>query len=144
MNKKNVVALMGLLFLCICLPTLAQSSVKKDNMRSSNFIFGKEVPWEVVGEGVSRQILGYDEELMMVRVKFEKGAVGALHHHTNRQCTYVLSGKFEFTIDGVKKVVSAGDCLFKTPDLIHGCVCLEAGELLDTFTPMRSDFIKDK
>jgi len=24
---------------------------------------------------------------------------------------------------------------------VHGCVCLEAGVLLDTFTPQREDFL---
>ena len=28
------------------------------------------------------------------------------------------------------------------PNLLHGCVCLEAGVLIDTFTPMREDFLK--
>ena len=48
----------------------------------------------------------------------------------------------EFTIDGVKKVVRAGDTLYKLPHIPHGCVCLEEGVLLDTFTPHRADFLK--
>jgi len=27
------------------------------------------------------------------------------------------------------------------PNKPHGCVCLEAGVLIDTFTPMRADFL---
>lgn len=109
---------------------------------SKAFVFAEETPWEDLGGGVKRQILGYDGQLMMVKVVFEKGAVGALHSHYQSQATYVAKGKFEFTIDGVTKVVSEGDCLFKTPDLVHGCVCLEAGMLIDTFSPMRPDFLK--
>jgi hypothetical protein len=26
-------------------------------------------------------------------------------------------------------------------DVVHGCVCLEAGKLLDIFNPMREDFV---
>lgn len=117
----------------------------KQNMErtgSEPFVFGKDALWEDLGGGVKRQILGYDGQLMMVKVVFEKGAVGAPHHHYQSQCTYVAKGKFEFTIDGVTKVVSEGDCLFKTPDKPHGCVCLEAGTLIDTFSPMRPDFMK--
>ena len=109
---------------------------------SEPFVFGKDALWEDLGGGVRRQILGYDGQLMMVKVVFEKDAVGAPHHHYQSQCTYVAKGKFEFTIDGVTKVVSEGDCLFKTPDKPHGCVCLEAGTLIDTFSPMRPDFLK--
>jgi quercetin dioxygenase-like cupin family protein len=56
----------------------------------------------------------------------------------------VESGKFEFTINGVKKIVSAGDCLYKEPDAVHGCVCLEPGMLIDCFSPMRADFLEKK
>ena len=85
-----------------------------------------------------------EETNMVVKVKFEKGAVGAVHHHVHSQVTYVESGKFEFTINGVKKIVSAGDCLYKEPDAVHGCVCLEPGMLIDCFSPMRADFLEKK
>ena len=91
---------------------------------------------------VFAQTLAYGEDLMQVEVHFEKGAVGAMHSHPHTQLTYVLSGAFEFTIDGVKQVVRTGDTLYKLPGVPHGCVCLEEGVLLDTFTPHRADFLK--
>ena len=39
---------------------------------------------------------------------------------------------------------SAGDCLYKEPDAVHGCVCLEPGMLIDCFSPMRADFLEKK
>ena len=33
--------------------------------------------------------------------------------------------------------------MLKTNDVVHGCVCLEAGVLLDIFTPYREDFVED-
>jgi len=30
----------------------------------------------------------------------------------------------------------------KAPNLPHGCICLEAGILIDTFSPIREDFLK--
>lgn len=71
---------------------------------SENFIFAEGKEWEPAGEGVVRQIMGYNDDIMVVKVKFEKGAVGAVHHHIHSQVTYVESGKFEFTINGVKKL----------------------------------------
>ena len=79
--------------------------------------------------------------MMAVEVNFTEGAVGPMHSHPHEQLTYVLSGRFSFTIDGVTKEVSAGDTLYKKPNVVHGCVCLEAGTLLDTFTPQREDFL---
>ena len=78
---------------------------------------------------------------MAVEVNFTEGAVGPMHSHPHEQLTYVLSGRFSFTIDGVTKEVSAGDTLYKKPNVEHGCACLEAGTLLDTFTPQREDFL---
>ncbi len=105
------------------------------------FVFNKEVPLEDLGDGVSRKILAYSDNIMTVEVHFEKGSIGAMHSHPHEQITYVLSGKFEFTIGDETHVVSAGDTLYKQPDIVHGCVCLEAGTLLDNFTPMRKDFV---
>ncbi|MDN6549994.1 MAG: cupin domain-containing protein, partial [Enterobacterales bacterium] len=30
---------------------------------------------------------------------------------------------------------------YKKPNVMHGCVCIEAGTLIDVFTPQREDFI---
>ncbi len=104
------------------------------------------VPYESVkaedqGNGVVRRVLAYSKDLMCVENTFEKGAVGALHQHPHTQITYVVSGVFEFEIEGEKRVVKAGDTMLKTDSVEHGCVCLEAGVLLDIFNPMRDDFV---
>ena len=41
---------------------------------SNNFQFEAEMLWESAGEGIVRQIMGYNDNLMMVKVKFETGA----------------------------------------------------------------------
>lgn len=93
------------------------------------------------GENVIRRVLAYNEGLMCVENTFEKGAVGKLHSHPHTQITYVVSGVFSFTIDGEERIVKAGDTMLKENGVIHGCTCLEAGILLDIFTPMRKDFV---
>ncbi|MFY0598901.1 MAG: cupin domain-containing protein [Cyclobacteriaceae bacterium] len=108
---------------------------------SSKYIITEGMQWEELGGGVSRKFLGYDNQIMMVLVKFEAGALGSPHQHFHTQATYVVEGKFEFTIDGVKKVVSGGDGVYIEPNLLHSAVCLEAGMLIDTFSPVREDFL---
>ncbi|MCZ4058371.1 cupin domain-containing protein [Pantoea sp. LMR881] len=108
------------------------------------FIYQQDRPLEDLGNGVTRRILAHGGGMMAVEVNFEQGAVGPLHHHPHEQLTYVLSGRFAFTIAGVTQEVGAGDTLYKAPDVVHGCVCLEAGTLLDTFTPQREDFLAKK
>ncbi|GAM72024.1 pectin degradation protein KdgF [Vibrio sp. JCM 19236] len=106
------------------------------------FNYNKDIELEDLGNGLSRKILAYSENMMSVEVYFEEGTVAALHSHPHEQLTYVISGKFEFTIGDETKIVSAGDALYKEPNIIHGAKCLEKGVLLDNFTPMRKDFIE--
>lgn len=105
------------------------------------FFAAGDCPAKVVDPGVRRAVLAHGKELMVCRLWFEKGAVGNLHRHPHVQATYILSGVFEFRIGGEKKIVRAGDTLYDESNILHGAVCLEAGELLDIFTPEREDFL---
>ena len=106
------------------------------------FVKATESSVEPVDAGVTRQILGHDPQLMMVRVTFQKGAVGAMHSHPHRQVTFVERGRFEATIAGQTSVLQAGDCFLVPPDAVHGVVALEEGALVDVFTPAREDFLR--
>lgn len=105
------------------------------------FVFNDQIILEDLGKGVSRKVLAHSDNMMAVEVHFDKGAIGPMHSHPHEQLTYVLSGSFEFTINKQIKVVNIGDTMYKKPNVEHGCVCLEAGVLLDNFTPMRKDFL---
>ncbi|GAB2832373.1 cupin domain-containing protein [Ferruginibacter profundus] len=107
------------------------------------FLTEAETGWEDLGNGVQRQIFGYDETLMLVKVKFETGATGAMHSHVHAQSTFVASGSFEFTIGQEKKIINAGDGCFMPANVMHGCLCLQAGMLIDAFSPYREDFVND-
>lgn len=111
-------------------------------MKNDKWVFYDEIASEKTAEGVSRKILAYTDELMIVENTFNKGAVGSLHSHPHTQITYVLDGEFEFEINGEKKIVKKGDSMLKKDGIVHGCVCLKEGKLLDIFTPMREDFVK--
>ena len=93
------------------------------------------------GAGVTRQVLSDHADLMLVAFRFDKGGLGALHSHPHVQGTYVQSGRFRFTLGGEERVVTAGDGFVIAAQQPHGCVCLEAGVLIDSFTPRRDDFL---
>ncbi len=108
---------------------------------SEKFKLSDDIQWEELGGGVSRQILGWDNQIMMVKVKFEKGAIGSPHQHFHTQSTYCASGEFEFTIGDEKKIIKGGDGVYIEPNIIHGAVCLQEGILIDVFSPVREDFL---
>lgn len=101
----------------------------------------EEAAAQKAGEGVVRRVLAYSDDAMCVENTFETGAVGALHSHPHTQVTYIVSGRYRFTVGADNYEVKAGDTLVKKDGVVHGCVCLEGGVMLDFFTPMREDFV---
>ena len=111
--------------------------------RSKTFIYAAEQEWQPAGDGVHRMIMGYDGQVTVALVKFDKpGGLGAPHTHYHSQTSYVASGRFEFTIGDETREVAAGDGVYMEPDQYHGCRCLEPGIVVDCFTPMRADFVE--
>ena len=111
--------------------------------RSEAFVFGGRTPRDSVGEGLTRQLFGYDDSILMARVEFDVGAVGKIHSHPHSQVSYVESGQFDVYIDGIEKRLCAGDSFYVYPNLDHGAVCRKAGVLLDVFSPVREDFLDE-
>ena len=109
--------------------------------KGANWVFGKDVKGTEASPGVERRVLAYCDELMCVENVFQKGSIGAMHHHPHTQITYVASGRFRFTIGDQTHEVVAGDPLLKQNGIPHGCECIEDGILVDFFTPMREDFV---
>jgi quercetin dioxygenase-like cupin family protein len=105
-------------------------------------ISDESVAWEDLGDGIQRKIMAYNETMMLTKVQFAEGAVGTLHQHPHTQVSYVSKGIFDINIEGVAQRLHTGDVFFVPSELMHGAVCVEAGELIDIFTPMRADFVR--
>lgn len=101
----------------------------------------EDVEWQILGDGLRRKVMGYNDKLMLVKVDFQKGSIGTLHHHPHLQISYVASGSFETTIGENVKILNAGDVYCVPENVIHGVVCLEKGQLIDVFSPLREDFL---
>lgn len=110
-------------------------------MTVQNYFPSDQSELENVADGLARKMGAYNDNLMVVEVHFEAGTTAPMHHHRHEQITYVMSGKFEFTVGDKTYVVGAGDSLYKQPNIEHGATCLESGTLLDVFTPHREDFV---
>ena len=108
---------------------------------SKEFLIDDEIVWEVVGQGVQRKIMGYDDKIMLVKVKFDEGGIGPMHEHYHAQVTYVVSGVFKLTIGKETRILKGGDSFYIPPHVLHGAVCMEAGILIDVFSPIREDFM---
>ena len=105
------------------------------------FATDAEVDWVVSAPGVRRKVLCHDDGVMLVRFAFEAGAVGAEHSHPHKQVSVIESGVFDVTIAGKTKRLKTGDSYLVAPSLLHGAVALEAGVIVDVFSPLREDFL---
>lgn len=100
-----------------------------------------DLAWQDLGDGIKRKIMAHNDQLMLVKVSFEKGAIGTLHQHPHLQMSYVAEGSFEVTVGDSKRILSKGDVFFALSNVVHGVVCTEEGLLIDIFNPAREDFL---
>ena len=106
------------------------------------FFADQKLPLEVVEAGkLSRKVRARGGKLMMVEVFFETGTIAYEHEHPHEQMCYCLSGEFVFTVGDESRKISTGDSIYVPANARHGAACLNAGRLLDVFTPQREDFL---
>lgn len=107
------------------------------------FSFSKDLEITEMAKGLNRKIVNYCDNLMVCEVHFEKeGVLAAMHSHPHEQCTYVVSGKLKATINDETHILEKGDSMLMAPNEPHELCALEESVVIDTFTPMREDFLK--
>lgn len=120
------------------------NTTKEMKYESENFIIGSENPVIDVKPGLKRQILGYNDGIMLVKVYFGKEMVGKrppLHTHPHTQSSYIISGKFEMHAGDKVQILGAGDAYYVEPNVPHEAYCIEEGVIIDGFSPVREDFL---
>jgi len=110
-----------------------------DKYRVLNESEGSFVP---MLEGVRRKNLVYGDKTILCKFELDKGAELPLHSHPYEQTGYLLSGKMNFTIDGKSHEMKAGDSWCIKADVEHGVKVLEDATLVELFSPVREDFLK--
>ena len=104
------------------------------------------VPYEKVRDGLQRKII-YSDKLMNVLIDFSDGPwekPEPYHSHPHEQTSYVASGEIIFFCEGEEEqLLKAGD-MFAVPSGIKHTIQLRTKEvrLVDSFTPLREDFLK--
>ena len=100
---------------------------------------------ETIGTGRARY-LTHTESLMMVVIDFDDGPSAEPdppHSHPHEQVSYVAEGELYFFLDGEKTKLVKGDMYAVPPDVPHTIQLLTRHvRLVDSFTPLREDFLK--
>jgi len=99
-----------------------------------------EVKEEKLNEKITRQLaVGQNE--MIGRLRLAKGAVVPPHKHVSEQITMIMSGALKFAIGGKDVTVRAGEVLVIPPNVVHSAVALEDTDDIDSFSPLREDWL---
>jgi len=90
--------------------------------------------------GMLRQVLVYSPHMMLVRHRLSKGWVGTRHSHPHEQIVFIVSGQIEFVGGDKSFILLAGDSVLVDGNVEHRARALEDSEVLDVFSPYRSDY----
>ena len=94
-----------------------------------------------VFKGVSLASLAMGEKSQVTKMNYVVGNFASPHQHSNEQSGYVISGRYELTIGNEKYELSSGDSYSIPGNQVHSFKVIEAGEVVDIFTPPRKDYL---
>lgn len=103
-----------------------------------------EVPVSFPEEGLTRQVLAWSEQMMLVRHLMKSGWHGTRHSHPHEQMVYIVRGHLRVICDGSVFEVSSGDSFIVPGGVEHQASAFEESEVLDIFTPFREDYTEQK
>lgn len=92
-------------------------------------------------KGVHLDSLAVGEKSMVTKMNYAMGNYAAEHTHPHEQCGYVISGKYLMRVDEQEYVLGPGDSYAVPGNVPHSFKVLEAGEVIDVFTPHRKDYL---
>ena len=73
-------------------------------------------------------------------INLDAGTVVPMHSHPHEQVTYVMEGRFEFTIGTETRVLERGVAALIPGGVMHGGTTLTACRVLDLFSPVREEY----
>ena len=73
-------------------------------------------------------------------VHLDANTVVPMHSHPHAQTTYVMEGRFEFTVGNETTILEAGMVALIPGEAVHGGRTLTACRVIDVFSPARDDY----
>ena len=99
-------------------------------------------------DATNRQFLGVDfvvlsigKDTMVTKMLYKVTDNVTPHKHPNEQSGYVISGRYKLTMEGEEYFLKEGDTYSIPANIEHSLEIIEAGEVVDTFSPIRQDYL---
>jgi quercetin dioxygenase-like cupin family protein len=90
--------------------------------------------------GVNFVVLARGKDSMITKMLYKTEDRVPFHKHPNEQSGYVISGKYRLRFGEFDQEIVPGDSYSIPKNVEHSIEIIEAGEVLDCFSPPRQDY----
>jgi quercetin dioxygenase-like cupin family protein len=91
--------------------------------------------------GVNFVVLARGKDSMITKMLYKAEDRVPFHKHPNEQSGYVISGKYRLRFGEFDQEIVPGDSYSIPKNVEHSIEIIEAGEVLDCFSPPRQDYL---
>ncbi len=92
-------------------------------------------------KGVNFELLASGQKSMITKMNYKKGDKVPIHNHPNEQAGFVISGKIRIQFKTFDQILTTGDSYVIAENINHSVEVIEAGEVIDIFTPPREEYL---
>lgn len=93
--------------------------------------------------GVDFVVLSHGPDSMVTRMHYKASDEIPFHKHPNEQSGYILSGKYRVRFLEFDEALGPGDSYTIPRNVEHRLEIIEAGQVVDVFTPPREDYLSN-
>jgi len=104
------------------------------------FLTLADQPARAILDGTIRGHYAHLDEMTIGEVLLDQHAIVPMHEHPHEQFTYVIDGRFEFTVGSETRVLEPGMAVLIPGGVTHGGRTLTACRVIDIFSPPREDY----
>lgn len=105
-----------------------------------SFVTIASLPAKEIFNGLIRGQYVHAERMTLGEVNLKANTDVPIHQHAHEQITYVMEGRFRFTVGDNTMILEPGMCAVIPAGTPHGGLTLTACRVLDVFVPVRDDY----
>ena len=98
------------------------------------------IPARAILDGSIRGHYAHTDALTIGEVNLDANTVVPIHEHPHEQLTYVIDGRFQFTVGEETTILEPGMLAIIPGGVKHGGTTLTACRVIDVFSPVREDY----
>ena len=99
-----------------------------------------DVPARAILNGAIHGRYVHCNEMTLGEVLLDANTVVPMHDHPHEQLSYVIEGRFEFTVGTETTILEPGMVALIPGGVTHGGTTLTACKVIDIFSPVREDY----